>query len=165
MATTKYCGDYPVGSRVELHPATDLWMCGARYGTLTRATKKACWVKVDKLGKTVRVAPENIGRVLEDTGLGGFSGFASLPGDHVRQARNMAKSATERASEARKAIEKGDCGTAFFNIQVAHERIGEARGNHFAAEGQDNSTAVEKAASDVMRAGATFAKACVRKGK
>lgn len=27
---------YTVGNRVELHPGTDLWMRGARFGTVTR---------------------------------------------------------------------------------------------------------------------------------
>jgi hypothetical protein len=26
--------EYKVGDRVEIHPATDLWMMGARYGTV-----------------------------------------------------------------------------------------------------------------------------------
>jgi hypothetical protein len=28
--------NYTVGDRVEIHPATDLWMRGVRYGTVTR---------------------------------------------------------------------------------------------------------------------------------
>ena len=34
---TGYDGNgYTVGDRVELHPGTDLWMRGARYGTVVR---------------------------------------------------------------------------------------------------------------------------------
>lgn len=42
------------GCRVELHPGTDLWMMGARYGTVMGAAKgddgrDMVWVKLDKL--------------------------------------------------------------------------------------------------------------------
>ena len=36
-----------VGDRVELHPATDLWMAGARYGTVTRTGRTRVTVKLD----------------------------------------------------------------------------------------------------------------------
>lgn len=39
MADTVYGYDgngYTVGDRVEIHPGTDLWMRGARYGTVKR---------------------------------------------------------------------------------------------------------------------------------
>jgi len=39
MSDTAYGYDgngYNVNDRVEIHPATDLWMRGARYGTVTR---------------------------------------------------------------------------------------------------------------------------------
>ena len=47
---------YDVGDRVEIHPATDLWMMGARYGvvvgrSLTPADKVK--VKLDKLPNRV----------------------------------------------------------------------------------------------------------------
>ena len=43
---------YRIGDRVELHPATDLWMRGARYGEVigTRSTHKdRVHVKLDAL--------------------------------------------------------------------------------------------------------------------
>jgi hypothetical protein len=44
--------DYPVtafteGLRVELHPATDLWMTGARYGSVVSAGRTRVTVKLD----------------------------------------------------------------------------------------------------------------------
>ena len=36
--------DFWVGDRVELHPATDCWMSGAKYGTVTKLGRK--WVHV-----------------------------------------------------------------------------------------------------------------------
>jgi hypothetical protein len=40
--------------RVELHPATDLWMRGARYGTVARIEGGKVWVELDKVqGKRI----------------------------------------------------------------------------------------------------------------
>jgi hypothetical protein len=54
MATvTGYDGyGYTVGDRVEIHPGTDLWMQGARYGTVVRMSPTPAdrvHVKLDKL--------------------------------------------------------------------------------------------------------------------
>lgn len=57
--------DFRIGDRVELHPATDLWMRGARYGTVIRVGRTVLTINVDKLGRTVRVAPEDIGQIVE----------------------------------------------------------------------------------------------------
>jgi hypothetical protein len=60
---TGYDGNgYCVGDRVELHPATDLWMRGARYGTVEsfwfRGTNRVS-VRLDKLpGKVFVASPE-----------------------------------------------------------------------------------------------------------
>ena len=37
-----------VGARVELHPACNLWMQGARYGTITKVGRKRIAVQLDK---------------------------------------------------------------------------------------------------------------------
>ena len=55
-----------VGDRVELHPGTDLWMAGARFGTvvrmsLTRGDK--VHVKLDKLRGIFAGPPERFRRV------------------------------------------------------------------------------------------------------
>jgi hypothetical protein len=59
MSTTVYGYDgngYQVGDRVEIHPGTDLWMRGARYGTVIRMSSTPAdrvHVRMDKLpGRT-----------------------------------------------------------------------------------------------------------------
>ena len=44
------------GARVEIHPSTDLWMRGARYGDVIKTTKGGAivHVKLDNLAKPVR---------------------------------------------------------------------------------------------------------------
>lgn len=44
-------GDFKPGDRVELHPATDLWMAGARYGTVVSTGRKNVVVDLDRLGR------------------------------------------------------------------------------------------------------------------
>jgi hypothetical protein len=51
--------DFKVDERVTLHPATDLWMRGARYGTVAKIGRTAITVDLDLLGR-VRVAPRNL---------------------------------------------------------------------------------------------------------
>jgi hypothetical protein len=50
-----------VGDRVQLHPATDRWMMGDRYGTVVKLGNKHVHVKMDKSNKTLKVHPNNIG--------------------------------------------------------------------------------------------------------
>jgi hypothetical protein len=51
--------------RVQIHPATDRWMMGDRYGTVVASVKvKGKWVhkvQMDRSGKTVRVPDDLIG--------------------------------------------------------------------------------------------------------
>lgn len=49
--------DFHKGERVELHPATDLWMRGARFGTIVKAlpVRRAYLVKLDKVARTRRI--------------------------------------------------------------------------------------------------------------
>lgn len=47
---------YGVGDRVEIHPGTDLWMRGARFGTVVRMSltpKDRVHVKLDKVSGKV----------------------------------------------------------------------------------------------------------------
>ena len=59
METTVYGYDgsgYGVGDRVELHPGTDLWMMGARYGEvvgISATPADRVRVKLDKLPSRV----------------------------------------------------------------------------------------------------------------
>ena len=48
------------GDRVELHPATDAWMMGDRYGEVVCIGYMYVHVKMDRSGKIRRVVPENI---------------------------------------------------------------------------------------------------------
>lgn len=64
-----------IGRRVELHPATDAWMMGDRFGTVVRTTMRTAnlidpresalvfvTVKLDKSGRIVRFHESNIAR-------------------------------------------------------------------------------------------------------
>lgn len=54
--------DFLPGERVQLHPATDLWMMGAKYGTVVKVTKTRVHVKLD-IGRTVRLSGEYLAHV------------------------------------------------------------------------------------------------------
>lgn len=49
-----------VGDRVELHPATDRWMRGDRFGEVVKLGRRYVHVKLDRSGDTRRFAPENV---------------------------------------------------------------------------------------------------------
>ena len=58
-----------VGTRVELHPATDRWMMGDRFGEVVKVTSKIrdfkitrtfVHVRMDRSGKTIRFGPEDL---------------------------------------------------------------------------------------------------------
>lgn len=53
-----------VGQRVELHPATDAWMQGDRFGEIVRVGRTTVGVKMDRSGRTRSVAARNIGQVI-----------------------------------------------------------------------------------------------------
>lgn len=57
--------DYTKGQRVELHPATDAWMSGDRFGVVVKRGTKLVHVLMDRSGRVRRVAPDNILRVVE----------------------------------------------------------------------------------------------------
>lgn len=52
--------DFTVWQRVQLHPATDLWMKGARFGEIVSIGKRYLHVRLDATGKIVRLAPRNV---------------------------------------------------------------------------------------------------------
>jgi hypothetical protein len=52
--------DLRVGMRVELHPATDQWMQGDRYGEITHIFDGYARVKLDKSGRSYNVQFYNI---------------------------------------------------------------------------------------------------------
>lgn len=53
-----------VGDRVELHPATDAWASGDRFGTVERLGNGAAFVRMDRSGKVRRVSSVNIGSIV-----------------------------------------------------------------------------------------------------
>lgn len=53
--------DFKVGDRIEMHPATDLWMMGARFGYVVLVGTKYVSVSLDKIGtRRIQVRPENL---------------------------------------------------------------------------------------------------------
>ena len=52
--------DFSVGQRVQTHPATDAWMRGLRYGTVTITTKSYVYVRLDHTRRVVRFKPHNL---------------------------------------------------------------------------------------------------------
>lgn len=53
--------DFNVGSHVELHPCTDQWMMGDRYGEITGLSNKdGVRVRLDKSRKSLWFHPDNV---------------------------------------------------------------------------------------------------------
>ena len=57
MIDTSY---FKPGQRVQLCPSTDRWMMGDMYGTVASVGRKVVRVKMDRSGKTIRVAPDRL---------------------------------------------------------------------------------------------------------
>ena len=51
---------FRIGDRVELHPATDAWMSGDRYGVVREITFKYLRVRMDKSDRLLRVNPASV---------------------------------------------------------------------------------------------------------
>lgn len=47
-----------IGKRVELHPATDQWIMGDRFGTVEKVGRKFLHVRMDKSGRLYRALPD-----------------------------------------------------------------------------------------------------------
>ena len=60
--------DFCKGQRVELHPATDSWMRGDRFGTVEKLGRKFIYVRMDASNRLRKTAPRNIGRTLTSCG-------------------------------------------------------------------------------------------------
>lgn len=54
--------DFQLGQHVELHPATDRWMMGDRYGTIIRVSLifDRVTLRMDKSGRKLSFRPANI---------------------------------------------------------------------------------------------------------
>jgi hypothetical protein len=48
---------FTVGQRVELHPATDAWMQGDRFGVVVKLGRVYVHVKMDRSGRTLPMRP------------------------------------------------------------------------------------------------------------
>lgn len=59
---------YNVGDRIELHPATDWWMRGARYGEVRKVNPPIVTVKLDKVKRLVKVHYDNVLKVISAAG-------------------------------------------------------------------------------------------------
>jgi hypothetical protein len=55
---------FAVGQRIQTHPATDLWMAGARYGNVTKVGRGLVRVTLD-CGKVVALRPSDIVEIIE----------------------------------------------------------------------------------------------------
>jgi hypothetical protein len=51
---------FRVGQRVALHPATDRWARGDRYGEVLRVGRKLISVKLDRSGQIAKMHPSNL---------------------------------------------------------------------------------------------------------
>jgi hypothetical protein len=57
-------GDYQIGQRVQLHPVTDAWVQGDRYGEIVKLGRTLVHVKCDASGRVRRVQPHNIAEIV-----------------------------------------------------------------------------------------------------
>jgi len=51
---------FKIGQRVQLHPATDTWMRGDRYGEVVKIGRLYIHVKLDKSDHVLRFRPDNL---------------------------------------------------------------------------------------------------------
>lgn len=56
--------DFKIGDRVEIHPATDLWMRGARVGVIIKIGSAQLTIKLDAWNAPVRFHAENIHAII-----------------------------------------------------------------------------------------------------
>lgn len=52
--------DYQVGQRVQIHPATDAWMQGDRYGEVIKVGRKYVHVRMDRSRRTLAFLPKYV---------------------------------------------------------------------------------------------------------
>ena len=57
-------GGIRTGDRVELHPATEWWMRGARYGDVVKLGNDTICVRLDRTGRVHRFLAEELTLVL-----------------------------------------------------------------------------------------------------
>jgi hypothetical protein len=52
--------DFSIGDRVEVHPATDVWMQGDRFGVVVKIGRAKLTLRMDRSDRELRFAPGNI---------------------------------------------------------------------------------------------------------
>lgn len=52
--------EFTTGQRVQTHPATDAWIFGDRYGTITKIGYKYIHVLLDRSGRTLAFRPKDL---------------------------------------------------------------------------------------------------------
>ena len=57
---TNTANEFTANERVQLHPATDLWMRGARWGTVKKIGRTLVHVHVDALDRAIKILPNNL---------------------------------------------------------------------------------------------------------
>lgn len=60
--------DFVPGTRIELHPGTDQWIMGDRFGEITYIGRSYLHVKMDRSGRTLKVPPEHVMRTIDSYG-------------------------------------------------------------------------------------------------
>lgn len=56
--------NFLVGDRVQLHPATNLWMQGDRYGEVVKIRRGKVTLKMDRSGRVIRAFPHDISEII-----------------------------------------------------------------------------------------------------
>lgn len=54
---------FAIGDRVEIHPGTDAWMMGDRFGVVEKIGRRLIHIKMDRSGRVLRFLPETVNRV------------------------------------------------------------------------------------------------------
>ncbi len=57
--------EFRIGDRIEMHPATDAWMRGDRYGVVREIGSKWLRVRMDRSDRMIRAAPSNVSTIIE----------------------------------------------------------------------------------------------------
>jgi hypothetical protein len=58
--------DFEVADNIELHPSTDEWMAGDRFGMVSKIGVKYVYCLMDRSDKTVKMLPKNVGKWQQD---------------------------------------------------------------------------------------------------
>lgn len=98
----EHARDFKKGDRVELHPGTDRWAMGDRYGTVTSTSVKKGRVRVlmDRSGDGLWFAPSRLAWVETFTNPIDWNRYASTATDYARRGYGAASPHVKRAARA-----------------------------------------------------------------